>query len=896
MNKQGHAHFTPHQLPAAALLWTALLTGFLAVMTCQAAEDTPPLPQKPDLDVTYISQRPLYPGYWLEYPDDVPTFWVPDPSSPDGSRVVTKEEYMRLRKYQPAEGEEVTFTAHVRNNGFVSAPETDYRLYIDGRAVGKGKIKALEVGEEATVAYKWNYKEGRHTISCEVDIEDRVEEICEINNRLTDPTWGIGLTIRAWNEANYKAFRSTPNMWGSYSFEDWCQAHIQEWRKAFRQAVYPATPQGILQGIRFDGIFTEANDPALLEYRRKDIPDILKRLGRPYDTFPESARDWLENEGCSWRINWKLDDIPNYAKKIDRGLIHELCHQCGIIDLYQIGMHTSSNLVTGPDGHFLWVAVGCYNQFSDLMAVYGENPDALPQRGIFREHTAAAFNSEIDKPRGGFGLYLFDLPEHNVLKVMDNRGNPIQGAKIKLYQQEIETRTVGKIPPKAGITDENGEWDMGPHPIDKIHVVATNAVMLFEINAYDQWEYHCLVITEMNVAYWRGDKERHVYAMETGIAPPASVPAPRDLALEVLALKQGRLRWDYPDDVRNVQKFVVMRREGHLGTAYKPAFQEIVAEVWGNERSVDVEIDARPTKFFTVVAVDQMGDRSGYSNVVVYPDDDVMPHLGRTWGVIQAPDGSIYTINSDYATILGLNPKGGRLNLADTIKFEAPEIVACIAADKKGILYVPNYKGGYIYRVDPLKAKPLENLACPALEEPRGIALGPDEHFYVSDIGQNQVHVITKEGRLLASFGGPEVFECARNVHVDGNGLVYVVDCPKGGNVGTSPGKVHVFRKSAPDKWEFEPALTIEGINWVECVITDEAGRIYVGCHDGIHVFDADGQRLAHWRSKPYGNLSGGTIVAGMAWDKNDGDLLVTQGFTVRQLIRVTVTEILGGK
>lgn len=84
--------------------------------------------------------------------------------------------------------------------------------------------------------------------------------------------------------------------------------------------------------------------------------------------------------------------------------------------------------------------------------------------------------------------------------------------------------------------------------------------------------------------------------------------------------------------------------------------------------------------------------------------------------------------------------------------------------------------------------------------------------------------------------------------------------------------------------------------NCVECVITDEAGRIYAGCHDGIHVFDADGEHLAHWRSKPYGNLSGGTIVAGMAWDKNDGDLLVTQGFTVRQLIRVTVSEILGSK
>jgi DNA-binding beta-propeller fold protein YncE len=264
--------------------------------------------------------------------------------------------------------------------------------------------------------------------------------------------------------------------------------------------------------------------------------------------------------------------------------------------------------------------------------------------------------------------------------------------------------------------------------------------------------------------------------------------------------------------------------------------------------------------------------------------------------VIQTPDGSIYTINSDYATILGLNPRGGRMNLADTIRFEAPEIVACIASDSEGMLYVPNRSGGYIYRVDPLNARLLDNLECSVFKNPRGIALGNDDNFYVSDMGSNQVHVITKEGQLLASFGGPDVFECPRNVHVDGNGRVYVVDCPKEGNVGTSPGKVHVFRKSSSGKGKFEPALTIDGINWVECVTTDRDGRIYAGCHDGIHVFDVDGKAIAHWASKPYGNLSGGTIVAGLAWDRKTGDLLVTQGFTVRQLIRVPVSEILADK
>ena len=892
MDRRKHCNFKTNTLWAKVFFFTALFAGLFTAGICHAAEE-PSLPEKPDLNVTYISQRPLYPGYWLEYPDDVPTFWVADKNSPDGSRKVSKEEFARLVKHKHAEGDEVTFTAHIRNNGFVPAPKTDYKLYIDDKVVARGRIKALDVEEETSIPYKWIYKEGRHTISCEVDTRNRIDEICEINNRLTDPTYGIGLTIRTFDKANYKGFRSTQNLWGSYSFEDWCQAHIQEWRKAFREAIYPATPQGILQGIRFDGIFTHVDDPALVELRNKDFKYVLKRLGRPLDSLSQGTREWFEKEACAWRINWPLDKIPNYAKNIDLGLIHELCHQCGIIDLYQLGMHLSSVLVTDSNGHFLWVGMGAYNQHNDRMCVAGEDPpECLPTKGYFREHTAAAFNSEMGKPRGGFGLYLFDLPKHNVLRIIDNRGNPIKGAKIKLYQQEINTKTVGKIPPKIGKTDANGEWDMGERPVDKIHVVGTNAIMLFEIQAYGQYEYHCLLITEMNIEYWRGNKERAVYTMETGIAPPEAVPAPENAALEILSAKKGRLTWDYPEDVRNVQKFIIMKRKSHLGTVYKPPFEEIVAEVYGNEHSV--EVDIKPREFFVVVAIDQTGDRSAYSNMVVFPEDDILPRIDRVWGATQTPDGAIYVLNSDVATIFGLSPKGARLSFTDKFRFDRPEIVACIVSDEKGILYVPNYKGGYIYRVDPVEEKLLDNLTCDAFEGPRGIALGPKGNLYVSDVGNKKVHVITKKGKLLGSFGGPETFVCPRNVYVDKKGRVYVVDClTKNEEFGRSPAKVFVFERTSPDAWDFKPVLTIDELRWVECVLVDDEGRIYVGGPDGIQVFDSQGESIIQWHTKPYGCPMGASGVYGLAWNR-DGSLLVTQGFTLRQLIRVTQEEILG--
>jgi glucose/arabinose dehydrogenase len=416
--------------------------------------------------------------------------------------------------------------------------------------------------------------------------------------------------------------------------------------------------------------------------------------------------------------------------------------------------------------------------------------------------------------------------------------------------------------------------------------------MLFEIRAYGQWEYHCLTITEMNVAYWRGDHDRHVYAMQTGIAPPGSAPAPTNLALAPLSTTKARLTWDYPADVRTVQKFVVMKRAGHIGTEYNPPFQEIVAEVWANERAAEVDIEAKPRVLFTVVAVDEMGNRSGYSNLAVYPADELLPEVDRVFGVTQTPDGAIYVLNSDAATLFGLSPTGARLSFGSTVQFDAPEVVACVASDGDGILYVPNPKGGYVYRVDPSKEVLLDSLTCDAFQKPRGIAYGPDGNLYVTDLGAKQVHVVTTKGKLLGSFGDPEKLVAPRNVYVDKKGLVYVVDCAmEGAEFRKAPATIYVFRKTSPAGWDFEPVLTVEGLSWIECVIADDQGRIYAGGSGGIHAFDAAGQRLAQWQSKPYGTPAGAEVVCGMAWTR-DGTLLVTQGFTLRQLIRVTLDEI----
>jgi len=337
-----------------------------------------------------------------------------------------------------------------------------------------------------------------------------------------------------------------------------------------------------------------------------------------------------------------------------------------------------------------------------------------------------------------------------------------------------------------------------------------------------------------------------------------------------------------------------MKHTDTITAEYNQPFEKIVAEVWANEHSAEVEIEARPRTFFAVAAIDEMGNRSGYSAIAVYPDDEVMPDIGAAWGSAQTPDGSIFVVNSDIATVYGVTPKSGLYSLFDTIRME-PGNTTCISTDEKGILYVPNTKDGFIYRIDVKASKLLDNLKCDAFKSPRGISLAPDGNFYVSDMGNNKVHIITKDGKLLGSFGDAQTFTCPRNVYVDRKGLVYVSDCLQKQEGEGMLGRVIVFKKSSDSEWKFEPVVIIDGLKWVECAIADDEGRIYVGAIDGIYVYNDKGERISHWLTKPCGTRMGANIVSGISWGKT-GNLLVTQGFGTKVLIHVTPKEILESK
>ena len=192
---------------------------------------------------------------------------------------------------------------------------------------------------------------------------------------------------------------------------------------------------------------------------------------------------------------------------IDYGLCHEMGHQLGMIDLYQLDTPASINYATGQS---YW-ATEC------LMRVCSP---------FISEFHARAMDHWIDKAHGYYGQFQYALPEHVDLRLVGVDGRPLAGASVRMYQR-IERPGQGHLIPNEikaqGVTDENGVWRLPNVPIDQqlvpptpagdvltdnpfgyIAVVGPNSLLHFRVQYEGQTSYAWLETTEVNNAYWSG--------------------------------------------------------------------------------------------------------------------------------------------------------------------------------------------------------------------------------------------------------------------------------------------------------------------------------------------------------------------------------------------------------
>ncbi len=466
-----------------------------------------------DLSILFLSRAPRYNRYCLDYSHNAPELCVGTANE----------------KRFPEAGEPITFTARIANQGDIATTAVGYTWTLDGVSQAVGMLPALGASSEITLTWGWAWQTGAHTVTLEMG--DGGNEITLANNRLDQRTDAHYLEILV-HPYFVQAFRNYRNLAGSYSFADWLQAQFAQMNERLAGAITPDTPNGLPDRIRIDVITSTTTVGG------DTVFGDLAYDGRWTFRTERNYKDTPEDEAWESAQNY----ARTFANGIDWGLIHELTHQLGIIDLYQLNVSPSAgNLVNDRQG---WPLLsGFYWQFPDLMG----GDDVRPYDGsYYSPHTARGLRSNSGRRRGYFGEYLFDLPDQVRVQVLDRSGHGVANARIEAYQSE--GGVVRAQPVFKGDTDSAGLFalpnrpvsptlttatghSLRPNPFGLIDVVGQNGQLLLRVlkNGSPAQEFFSwLTITELNKLAWRGERAVTLtlptHFPAAGATPPLAPP------------------------------------------------------------------------------------------------------------------------------------------------------------------------------------------------------------------------------------------------------------------------------------------------------------------------------------------------------------------------------------
>ncbi|MGB9620144.1 MAG: hypothetical protein ACPL7K_07015, partial [Armatimonadota bacterium] len=312
-----------------------------------------------DLQVVSICDTPQYPRYAAQYtyynitePSGFGPYWFSASTSLGMGQTGSTKRW-------PDIGEPVTYTATVRNRGTNTWSGTLTGIWkVDGaNPVPQSKSVSLAPGATTTYAFVRNWDGASHEIRFDISVSDARAS----NNSLAIDTKAVAFLTYA-DITKIEQFRENTSL--SYpgaktdDLFDWLNRHM----------------------ARFNELFAAAGCQKRVHY------DILQALN---DYEPDPAVDTINFAIFPFRYRKgeadpRLSGYYNAADDIDYGLLHEMGHQLGMIDIYQLDVPPDANQVS----HQGYIAV------TDLM--HGCSP-------VISEFHALAMNHWLDKAHGYYG-------------------------------------------------------------------------------------------------------------------------------------------------------------------------------------------------------------------------------------------------------------------------------------------------------------------------------------------------------------------------------------------------------------------------------------------------------------------------------------------------------------
>ena len=358
--------------------------------------------------------------------------------------------------------------------------------------------------------------------------------------------WGWGL-VYIVNPGRVEAWRQARTAYGTFSFEDFYRWHLAIMNRLFQESTYPSAPDGIKARVRLDRIvYTEDVAAAAAGGFEED--------GIRYD---QGRWIWIDDDDKTGE--WK-PATHDWRNKTEWSLPHELGHQLGMVDLYQLDYAGDDTHVTPDTGEPI---THMMNRPYTMMHWHGPN--------LWSEIHAGYLNETWDKPRGYFGDYYFAIPEDVVLRVLDINGDPLSGATVDVFQRGARIDPHGEVierdgvtirpviedgdfpnaisdtPVVSGTTDRAGQltlpnrdaahvrslngYERKPNAFGNINVVGQRGLMLVRVTWDGAPAHFWVEAADLVVQWYRGNREFAIVTLNTPFAMPGAPAPPQSVAV-----------------------------------------------------------------------------------------------------------------------------------------------------------------------------------------------------------------------------------------------------------------------------------------------------------------------------------------------------------------------------
>jgi hypothetical protein len=516
----------------------------------------------PDLSVTCITRTPEYERY-----DNRGHAYARMSVGGHESGVMMNPGKADTKKW-PSDGEEVTYTAFVKNVGNAPSTGATYTWSSDLKSVADGRLDSIAPGETKQVTFKTKFRND-HTDHrnqpISLHLKPNGSDACAANDFLE--VQACALNIGIWvDEAFYKSFSEKVNGSGTHAFEDWIQWQVRIWNDVFmRHSRFSFAQDGCRESIRVGRITIVPNG-------------TLKGGAHLPNDEPSLIYDG------EWGFDSSFGNAAGYIAAVrnvaDRALIHEMSHQIGLIDLYWMNVDPSM-----PDGSKGKVRLrtgdhvltrGCFDPFGGLMGGGDTRNDtlvhsALPiaqealdtplyRSSIFQPTDLysmtdiAGLSKSIGFRRGYFGDFMYAMPGSVIVRATTRDSSPIKDGKLRFFQMRngeiadgapdfeltlkdgiaaLPNRPTGLDAPFTTLTG----FTLRPNPFGRIDVVGTNGVFLVELERGNQTEWSWLKAWQIVDASARGNKNIYVHELRFNVSQRPLKDG--DWALKKTALDKG---------------------------------------------------------------------------------------------------------------------------------------------------------------------------------------------------------------------------------------------------------------------------------------------------------------------------------------------------------------------